>query len=297
MSDRGVYRGIYAVLLDTGDFQSLPERARHLLITLKLTRLNNLASIYVLDEGGILTISKQTGIGVKAIHGLLKVLQDTHWIAIEYPLVWVVNGLRYEPSISLSNENHRKAVHNVLKNLPKLPIVHKFCDYYGLAYPFDTPSIPSRSIEIEIEMEKETEKEPEIEKNGAASGPEISESGPAGDFRRWVQAHKRLMFALFTKTRSNVTGKNHAGLDWINAEVPRMCGHIRAHVEEFAGKPEWPAFVVGWLMRNIRQYPTQMMATEEAEYDANKRRREWPSGPRPISEILTKVMPKAGANG
>ena len=46
------------------------------------------------------------------------------------------NGLRYEPSRSLANDNHRKSIEKHIAGLPKLQIVNDFADYYDLPRPF-----------------------------------------------------------------------------------------------------------------------------------------------------------------
>jgi hypothetical protein len=159
MADRGTYRGIYAALLDDPEFQKLPERAKFLFVALKTTRFNNLASIYILDEGGIVTLSTQTSIPNKDVKQALQILSESHWIEYEYPIVWLRNGLRFEPSIKMNNPNHKKAVEKILVGLPKLAIVHNFCDYYKLEYPFESHSIPPPIKETDKEKDTDSEKE------------------------------------------------------------------------------------------------------------------------------------------
>ena len=157
--DRGNYRSIYSVMLDDPDFQALPADARYLFLILKISRLNNSAGIFILDDGGFVTLEKQSGMSLKRIKKAFRYLSDTHSIAFRYPIVWLKNSLKYEPGITLSNEKHKKGIENILKSLPKNEIVLKFCDYYNLAYPFDTPSIPLRNKETETDTETEKETE------------------------------------------------------------------------------------------------------------------------------------------
>lgn len=163
MSDRGAYRSTYTVLLDDPDFLLLPSDVRHLLLTMKFSRINNMAGIFICGAGEIQTLAKQCGYTVKAIRRGIYTLSKGDWVQVEGELLWIRNQLRFDPNIKLNNPKHVKGVDNVLKSLPKAQIVLRFCDYYELAYPFDTHSIPPRITETETEEETETEIEKETD--------------------------------------------------------------------------------------------------------------------------------------
>jgi hypothetical protein len=77
---RNRYRAIYSILLDDGGFQELTAPARHLFLTLKISRFNNLAGIFLFGPGEKLTTYKYfMGISEKAFNRAFKELQDTHW--------------------------------------------------------------------------------------------------------------------------------------------------------------------------------------------------------------------------
>jgi len=139
MSDRrGTYRGIYSSLLDTLEFQALSSTARHIFLTMRLCSQNNAASIFRLYEG---TLAEQTGYPVTEIRSALEELAagEDPWIAYQTGLIWIKNGLRYDPSMRLSDKKHLVAVQRALSALPRCELVVKFCDYYKIARPFDGP--------------------------------------------------------------------------------------------------------------------------------------------------------------
>ena len=137
---RGSYRAIYSVLLDDLDFRKLPARVRHIFLTLKISRLNNIANIFLLDEGGLVTISAQAGIPLEGVQEGIQILSEGDWVCFEPPVIWIKNGLRYDPLFVEANENHRKAVTKVIEGLPKCKTIISFCKYYNLDIPFEYPS-------------------------------------------------------------------------------------------------------------------------------------------------------------
>src|SRR5262249_53256406 len=142
MANRGLYRGIYSALLDDPDFQTLTAAARHVLLTLRLCSQNSAASIFRYYPEIVMA---QTGYSRAVLETTLQELErspseESPWIVREGPVVWIRNGLRYDPSLRLADEKHRKAVEKAVAGLPKLEIVVKFCDYYEIARPFEGPS-------------------------------------------------------------------------------------------------------------------------------------------------------------
>lgn len=154
MNYRGVYRGVYSSLIDDPDFQQLSARARHVFLTLRLCSQNNAASIFRLY---LPVLQVQTGYTRKAIESVLKELEDDQWLSSEKGIVWIRNGLRYDPWVHLANDNHRRAVEKAVFSLPRCGLVTKFCEYYeidmasrryrkAIDRPSRSPSIPSSYI-------------------------------------------------------------------------------------------------------------------------------------------------------
>lgn len=134
---RGVFRAVYSSLLDDPDYHALPTDARLLLLTLRLCRDAGPAAIFRYYPG---KLAIQSGLSERAVVRGLDCLATHGWIAYRYPIVWVRNGLRYDPSVSLANPKHVTYVTRVLEELPNSEIVRRFCDYYEIAYPSERVS-------------------------------------------------------------------------------------------------------------------------------------------------------------
>jgi hypothetical protein len=77
------------------------------------------------------------------VKAALEELEAGGWLIYDEAVLWVRNGLRFDPSMTLANEKHRKAISSGLDRLPKSPVVLKFCDYYKIAYPSGWVPIPT----------------------------------------------------------------------------------------------------------------------------------------------------------
>jgi len=151
--ERGHYRGIHSVLVDSAEFLALSPEAKLVFYTLRVCRENNLASIFVFHYE---CLPKRTGLPSMRVAHAFQELQDTQWIAYQYPIVWIRNGLRFDPQVNIKNPKHLAGVLKVVKGLPKLEIVVKFSSYYSLSY---SPSIPMPIQDKDKEKEKDKEQE------------------------------------------------------------------------------------------------------------------------------------------
>lgn len=156
---RGVYRAVYSALFDDLDFQALRPQARLLLLTLRQCKQAGPAAIFLAYRD---QLAQQTGLSVAEVTRSRNELAAAGWINVEGHVVWVRNGLRHDPTMTLANENHRKAVLEWVAGLPKLAIVLKFCDYYQLPYPFTIPSgipspYPPQSNDSDTDSDTDTE--------------------------------------------------------------------------------------------------------------------------------------------
>lgn len=144
MKDRGVYRGLYSALPDDPDFQRLSPQARLVLYTLRVCKQAGPGVIFRYYPELLMA---QTGLRYQAVETALQELERGVWIMREGVVVWVRNGLRYDPYMNLGNEKQRKGVLRSIEELPRLPIVLKFCDYYGLQHPFSlTPRETTETV-------------------------------------------------------------------------------------------------------------------------------------------------------
>lgn len=137
MSKRGIYRGIYSALIDDPEFQTLPPAPRHLLLTMRLSKEAGLACVFRYYPT---TLAVQTGYPVRRVHAALAQLKAAGWIDFDGAIMWIRNGLRFDPSVTLANQKHRTSIERWISELPKSPILARFCDYYKMAYPFDRVS-------------------------------------------------------------------------------------------------------------------------------------------------------------
>lgn len=143
MRSRGVYRGIFSALPDDPDFQRLTPNARLALYTCRVCAQAGPAVIFRYYHE---LLCAQTGLRASALEAALVDLESGVWIAREGVVLWVRNGLRYDPYINLSNEKQKASVTRWLEGLPRVALVLKFCDYYEIGYPFDTHSIGSPTV-------------------------------------------------------------------------------------------------------------------------------------------------------
>lgn len=148
MANRGEYRAIYAVLLDSPEFIALSPEAQLVFFHLKL-RLgaSGIAVIY-------LPVLEQAIPQECLTKGLTELRQgrEKAWLFVDGNVFWLRNGLRYNASLSMAHERHRKGIQAHLSSLPKLRIANSFARYYGLEEPFpdlEKPeSIPKAQVSL-----------------------------------------------------------------------------------------------------------------------------------------------------
>ena len=131
---RGVYRGIYSVLLNDPGFRKLSPQARHTFLTMRLADYVGIACIWRFDPT---LIAAQTGYPQDELEIIFKELADARWIAVDGEWMWLVNALKYDPTASLHNDRHKAGVIRAIAGVPRIPLLRKFCRYYHLPYPFD----------------------------------------------------------------------------------------------------------------------------------------------------------------
>lgn len=133
MPDRGDYRSIFCSFWDNADTHALSDGAYRVLTTLKGTL--NAAGIGVVY---LAQLAERCGKGgyddLRAPLTELECPKDGEqygWIRREKNVVWIVNGLFYEPSLTFNNSRHRTFVRDrCLAPLGDVPIVVSFRDYY-----------------------------------------------------------------------------------------------------------------------------------------------------------------------
>lgn len=165
---RGDYRPIYAVLVDSPEFQALSREGKLLWYALKLSLGPSGIDVLYDDQ-----LAERAGITVAELGPARRELEAGDWLVVEGRVHWLRNGLRFEPTVSLRNSKQKAGIEKHIRGLPKLPIVNEFADHYEIDRPFSEPeteanrkaierlSKGNRSKEPEPEPEPETEPEPE----------------------------------------------------------------------------------------------------------------------------------------
>lgn len=167
MSERGIYRASFEALADDADYQDLSPLAQAVFHTLKL-KLGQYG-IAVFYPSLLQEYHRQASpLALEQAMAELAAVKPSGgdgWIVRERNVVWLRNGLKYEPSLSLENANHRKGAYRWAMSLPKLAVVDAFIRSYDLGEPL---GIPSRSHPDPIpngwpirERERDTERETE----------------------------------------------------------------------------------------------------------------------------------------
>ena len=146
MNERGEYRGIYTVLIESPEYLALKTHARLMLFVLKL-KLGP-SGIGVIP-GMIGALAEATGCNALQTADALSELEATGWVKTEGNVAWVINGLKYEPAISGKNANHRSSVLTYLNTLPRLKIVDEFRRHYADWLQIEPPEVSDEQREVE----------------------------------------------------------------------------------------------------------------------------------------------------
>jgi len=136
---RGPYRSTYTVILNEPDFvDGLNTDEKVVWWTLKHWPEGNLAHLFVFYME---PLTKRTSLPEKRAKAALTGLEQKGWIKLDWKvqLVWIVNGLKWSPEVSLKNENHRIGTLKCLNSLPRSPLILQFCEYYSLPVPIGYP--------------------------------------------------------------------------------------------------------------------------------------------------------------
>jgi hypothetical protein len=137
--------------------------------TIRLSREHRASGIF---RYYLQTIITRTGLTMKQVAASLQELaapkpgETIGWILYDDAILWVVNGLRYDPHISLANPHHFTTVKNELAELPHRKIVLTYCDYYKVPYPFEwvEPTHSQQDSDSESkDSESKESKDPEEE--------------------------------------------------------------------------------------------------------------------------------------
>ena len=141
MADRGTYRAIKIVLMDGPDFQQLPERARWVFLTLKMSLGPSGIEMHY-PEALVHNISARTGADPDDVRSSLGVLEEHGWIVREGNVIWIAGQLKHDPGLKAENPKHRASIQRHVAGLPRLRIVRSFIDAHPEFFPPDEYSHP-----------------------------------------------------------------------------------------------------------------------------------------------------------
>lgn len=116
--------------MDGPDYQDLPERARHLFLVLKLSFGPAGLEVHY-PEALAHELAAKSGMPTEAVKAALDTLEAAGWIRRERNMIWIVGQLKHEPSLELTNGNHRKSIQRHVAGLPRLALVRAFIEKYA----------------------------------------------------------------------------------------------------------------------------------------------------------------------
>jgi hypothetical protein len=180
MTGRGEYRAISRLLVNSPEFQQLPERAKlaHLLLKVNCGP-SGIEVAYPAETAA--RLSAQIGAPLRMVDAALASLEAAGWIRREGNLLWISGQLADDPHIKQTDSKHRTMIQRHIAGLGRLPIVVAFVHAHrgwftvdgqdagepvqALRWAFEGPSmVHARAFEApRSETEKESEQETETE--------------------------------------------------------------------------------------------------------------------------------------
>lgn len=134
--EKGAYRSVYSCIFDDPEFQSFDPIAQLVFFYLRTNKDCNFPCIYTFYRATMYERLKTSE--PSDIDAGMEALEAANWIRYERPIIWIVKGLKNEPSFVPANSKQIHGISNTLRTLPRLGIVQEFVDYYGI--PMDVTS-------------------------------------------------------------------------------------------------------------------------------------------------------------
>jgi hypothetical protein len=173
----------------------------------------------------------------KALRRGIDTLSEGHWVAIQPPVLWIRNALRFDPAQPLRSPKSKTGIIGHLRTLPRCSLVLNFMDYYNLeddelrreCFLRDTPSIAHQyPIEgVSLRKKEEGESERPTEGGSAGSSPvaalppknlvdSAESTSQAARVRRLYELYKEIhgkngRFVLSPSRRKGIVGRIKEG--------------------------------------------------------------------------------------
>jgi hypothetical protein len=163
-------------------------------------------------------------------------------------VLWVVNGLRYDPSLRLADPKHRIAVTRAIASLPHLNIALRFCDYYGIPRPFDAPS----QTKTELALPKTEDRRPKTEDRRPNRAGQVAPAEPA------QPAPAPIQFRIPTSISEALDRAPRLGADRRIRSADYWRALVRAHAGVNYGHEVLKA--EAWLVANPTRAPRKNLA-------------------------------------
>jgi uncharacterized phage protein (TIGR02220 family) len=151
--EKGQYRSIYSSLHEDPEWQSFDPMTQLVFFCLRTSRDCNFPCIYTFYRTTLYERMRTSE--PSDIDAGMDALVAAGWIRYERPVLWIVKGLRNEPSFVPANSKQIHGIANTLRSLPRLDIIQEFADYYEI--PMN--SVGSKATPKEKPAPKEKPKE------------------------------------------------------------------------------------------------------------------------------------------
>lgn len=221
--DKGQYRSIYSCIWEDPEFQAFDPVTQNVFFCLRTSKDCNFPCIYTFYRTTL--YERMSTSEPSDIDAGWDALTAAGWIRYERPVLWIVKGLRNEPSFVPANSKQIHGIANTLRSLPKLAIIQEFSDYYD--------------IPIEAAAPKKAPKEKTPEKGNAR---ELEDIIPAKEIVEYLNEKTGKKFSSTSRaTKQHIAArwKEGFGLEEFRKVIEHQCAKWtgNASMEEYL-RPE-----------------------------------------------------------
>ena len=114
------FQVIYTSIEDDPDFLDLTAEAKLTFYTLKCSPFNNAINLF---PAYFEALSRHASLGREQIESGYRELWSAGFISCQYPMIWIVNGLKFNPYCDPGNANQLVNIYKLLANMPRQTIV------------------------------------------------------------------------------------------------------------------------------------------------------------------------------